>query len=81
MIVKSRLFSLFYLAFLCSLKANLYYSIEEVLETFVHTTEIDLQSPEPFVPFLEINWIGSYWRGTWRRSPVEGVNSVINFCL
>ena len=31
--------------------------------------------------FKEINWIGTHWRGTQRRSPVEGVNSIINFCL
>ena len=37
--------------FIFSLKANLYYSWEEVLHTFVHTVEIDLHSPEPFVPF------------------------------
>ena len=35
------------------LKAHLYDSREEVLQTFVHTAEIDLQSPEPFVPFLK----------------------------
>ena len=31
--------------------------------------------------FKTINWIGTHWRGTRRRSPVKGVNSVINFCL
>ena len=31
--------------------------------------------------FKKINWIGTHWRGTRRRSPVEGVNSVIKFCF
>ena len=35
------------------LKANLYYSREEILQTFFHTAEIDLQSPKPFVQFLK----------------------------
>ena len=36
--------------------------------------------PEPFLyHFKEINWIDTHWRGTRRRSPVKGVNSVINF--
>ena len=46
------------------LKSNLYYSREEVLETFVHIAETDLQSPEPFVPFLKaFNWTGSIGEG------------------
>ena len=31
--------------------------------------------------FETINWIGTHWRGTRRRSPVKGVNSVNNFCV
>ena len=31
--------------------------------------------------FKAINWIGTHWRGAQRCSLVEGVNSVINFCL
>ena len=69
------------LGFSLLLKAHLYDSREEVLQTFVHTAKIDLQSQEPFVPFFlkSINWIGTLWRGTRRRSPVEGVKSIINF--
>ena len=31
--------------------------------------------------FKAINWIGTHWRVTRRRSPVKGVNSVNNFCV
>ena len=47
---ESTVFSILF-GFSLLLKANLYYSREKVLQTFVHTAEIDLQSPEPFVPF------------------------------
>ena len=49
---ESTVFSILF-GFSLLLKANLYYSREEVLQTFVHIAEIDLQSPEPFVPFLK----------------------------
>ena len=49
---ESTVFSVLF-GFSLLLKANLYYSREEVLQTFVHTAEIGLQSPEPFVPFLK----------------------------
>ena len=45
-------------------KANLYYSKEEVLETFAHTVELICRVQNHFVPFKAINWIGSHWRGT-----------------
>ena len=35
----------------------------------------------PLYHFKAINWIVTHWRGTRRRSPMEGVNSVINFYL
>ena len=47
---ESTVFSILF-GFSLLLKANLYYSREGVLQTFVHTTEIDLQSPKLFVPF------------------------------
>ena len=43
------------------------------------TVEVDFQNH--MYHFEAINWIGTHWRGTRRRSPVKGVNSVINFCL
>ena len=45
---ESTVFSILF-GFSLLLKANLYYSRGEVLETFVQTAETDLQSPEPFL--------------------------------
>ena len=86
---ESTIFSVL-LGFSFLLKSHLYYSREEVLQTFVHTAEIDLQSPEPFVPFLK-PLIGSVpigegprdvaqWRG-WTPLSTSVCVSVLCFLL
>ena len=57
-------------------------SKREVLKTLysILFTVAEVDSRTILYHFKEINWIGTHWRGTRRRSPVEGVKSVINFC-
>jgi hypothetical protein len=38
-------------------------------------------SCNPLYHFRRFNWIGTHWRGTRRRSPVKGVNSVNKFSI
>ena len=70
-------------SFLCLLKANCNFHKSGLID-FCKTFCLQLLKliPEPFLYHSkEINWIGTHWRGTRRRSPVKGVNSVINFCF
>ena len=58
-------------------------SRREVLKTLysIMFTVVEVDSRTILYHLKEINWIGTHWRGTRRRSLVEGVKSIINFCL
>ena len=74
--------SLSYFGFLFLMKADCNFQ-RKVLKTLYNIlfTVAEVVSRIILYHFKAINWIGSHWRGTQRRIPVEGVNSVINFCL
>ena len=58
-------------------------SKREVLKTSysIMFTVSEVDSITILYHIKEINWIGTHWRGTRRRSPMEGVNFIINFYL
>ena len=66
------------LGFFSLLKSSFVTFREEVLKTLLLMSNFLWLVQNHLYHSRTINWIGSYWRGTWRRSPVEGVNSVIN---
>ena len=57
-------------------------SIREVLKTLyiILFAVAEVDSRTILYHLKDINWIGTHWRGTRRRSLVKRVNSVINFC-
>ena len=77
---KSTFFVIFQLSLSLNADCNFERKVLKIMYSILFTVA-EVVSRTILYHFKKINWIGTHWRETQRRSPVEGVNSVINFCL